>query len=150
MPYKGLPRFKTRVFQIFLFWLLLFGFVAPYSSPCSAAEDEAVKEAFEVFQNDWIAKLSQHGEFGEGKIKVEKDPQGRYRATYRAIAKDRESEVKATGDKKSPYVGVLKYEEQTYAHIADTPELARQGPFECERRVVITEIFRYTNGKWLY
>ena len=130
--------------------LVLLGILA--MTPCLgvAADDEEVKKAFDVFQNDWIAKLNQHGEVGEDKIKVERDPQGRYRASYRAIAKDRQCEVKATGDKASPYVGVLKYEEQTFVSTADTPELARLGPFTCEKEVAVSEIFRYSKGKWLY
>ena len=141
---------RSKGFQCLLFCLVLFGLVAMNFPPCSAADDEAVKKAFEVFQSDWIVKLNHHGQFGTDKIKVEKDPQGRYCATYRVIAKDTESEVKATGDKASPYVGVLKYEEHTYASCADSPELAKQGPFECERQRAITEIFRYSGGKWHY
>ncbi|MCU0572773.1 MAG: hypothetical protein MUF52_13950 [Syntrophobacteraceae bacterium] len=134
----------------FVLCFVLLGILA--MTPCLgvAADDEEVKKAFDVFQNDWIAKLNQHGEVGEDKIKVERDPQGRYRASYRAIARDRQYEVKATGDKNSPYVGVLKYEEQTFVSTADTPELARLGPFACEKEVVISEIFRYSKGKWLY
>jgi hypothetical protein len=150
MHQKNVPTVRPKGFQCFLFCLALFGIVALYFSPCSAADDEAVKKAFEVFQNDWIAKMNHHGEFGKDKIKVEKDSQGRYCAVYRLIAKDTESEVKPTGDKASPYVGVLKYEEQTYANRADSPELAKQGPFECEKQVLVTEIFRYAGGKWLY
>jgi hypothetical protein len=94
--------------------------------------------------------MNHHGRFGVENIKVEKDLQGLYCATYRVIARDTEREVKATGDKASPYVGVLKYEEHTYASHAGSAELAQQGPFECEKQVVVTEIFRYSCGKWQY
>jgi hypothetical protein len=150
MHYEDLSTVKPKGFKIFLCCLVLFGIVALYFSPCSAADDEAVKKAFEVFQLDWIAKMNKHGDFGMEKIKVEKDSQGRYCAVYRVIAKDTESEVKPTGDKASPYVGVLKYEEHTFANHADSPELAKKGPFECEKQVLVTEIFRYAGGKWIY
>lgn len=140
----------SQGFQCLLFCLVLFGIVAMSFPPCSAGDDEAVKKAFEVFQSDWIVKMNHHGRFGTDKIKVEKDSQGRYYATYRVIAEDMESEVKATGNKASPYVGVLKYEVHTYASHADSPELAKQGPFEVERQVSVTEIFRYSGGKWHY
>jgi hypothetical protein len=56
--------------------------------------------------------------------------------------------VKATGDQASPCVGVLKSEKHTYASHGDSPELAKQGAFECVRQVAITEIFRYFRRKY--
>jgi hypothetical protein len=138
-------------FHCFVAALLLLGWVALNPQRCFAADDEAaVKKAFEVFQGEWLNNLNRHGDYGLEKLKVEKEAQGRYTAVYRVLTESVESEVKATGDKRSPYVGVLKYEEQTYASHADTPELAKEGPFQCERTVVVTEIFPYSRGKWLY
>jgi len=150
MSQSRLAKGKSLGLLCPVFGLMLFMMVVMQVSLCSAADDEAVRKAFDVFQSDWIAKMNHHGQFGADKIKVEKDPQGLYRATYRVIAQNPESEVKATGDKGSPYIVVLKYEEHTYACLADSPELAQQGPFECEKQVVVTEIFRYSRGKWLY
>lgn len=131
--------------------VLILGCVALNPQRCFAAADEAaVKKAFEVFQEEWLNKLNRHGDYGLEKLKVEKDSQGRDTALYRVLTKSLESEVKATGDKRSPYIGVLKYEEQTFASHADTQEMAKQGPFECERIVVVTEVFRYSNGEWLH
>lgn len=141
---------RSGLSTVLVFSFLFFGILVMTPFLGHAADEEEVRKAFEAFQNDWIAKLSQHGEIGEDKIKVEKDPQGRYRASYRTIGKDRHSEVKATGDKNSPYVGVLKYEEKTFVSTGDTPELAKSGPFTCEKEVVVSEIFRYSKGKWLY
>jgi hypothetical protein len=137
--------------RFLLLVLLLFGCAAMSPTRSFAADDQAaVTKAFEVFQQEWLIKLNQHGDYGWEKIKVEQDAEGRHCASYRILTKGLESEVKATGDKGSPYVGVLKYEEQTYASRAATPDLARQGPFECEKALVVTEIFRYSGGKWLY
>jgi hypothetical protein len=142
---------RPRGLYFFPIVLLLFACVALSPARCFAAEDQAaVTKAFEVFQQEWLIKLNQHGDYGWEKIKMETDSQGRHCASYRILTKGLESEVKATGDKGSPYVGVLKYEEQTYASRADTPDLAKQGPFECEKALVVTEIFRYSGGKWLY
>jgi hypothetical protein len=121
------------------------------SVPASQASDEMeAKQSFEVFKEAWLGKLNQHGEYGWEKIKVEQESQDSCAARYKIITRATDSEVKATGDKLTPFVGILKYEEQTYICRASTSELAKQGPFTCEREVVITEIFRYANGKWLY
>jgi hypothetical protein len=150
MLQASLSTFRSKGSQLSLFCLLLFGMLAMGSPPCSAADEEAVKKAFEVFRTDWIVKMNQHGQFGRDKIKVEEDAEGRYCATYRVIAEDMKSEVKATGEKASPYIGVFKYEVHTYASHAESPELAKQGPFEVQRQVAVTEIFRYSGGKWHY
>ena len=139
-------------------WLkvLVCGFLAlvccaVLSAPACQANDEMeAKQSFEVFKEAWLGKLNQHGEYGWEKIKVEKDSQDSYTARYKIITRATDSEVKATGDKLTPFVGILKYEEQTYSSRGSTSELAKQGPFASEREVVITEIFRYANGKWLY
>ena len=118
-----------------LAWVVVLGFALLVFQGHTgwAADDDAqqAKSSFEVF-------------------KVEKDPQGQYVATYRLIAPAEGSEVKATGDKFSPFVGLMKYEEQTFQSRADTPELAKKGPFKCEKEVIITEIFRYSKGKWVF
>ena len=143
---------KPRSFLFFLLALLLLSGEGAMISRVLAAEDQldAVKKAFEVFQDDWIQKVQAEGNWGEDKNTVEADPQGGYRASYRKVSEAREMEVKPTDDKKSPYVGVLRYEEQLYSSHGETPELAKQGPFECVKRVVVTEIFRYSEGKWVY
>jgi hypothetical protein len=116
-----------------------------------ATDDEtAARTSFVEFEKEWLKKVTVNGEYGQQNIKVEKDEQGRYCARYRIIAPGEDSEVKPTGVKASPFVGVLHYEEQTFASHADTPELAKQGPFENEKGILFTEIFRYSNGKWVF
>jgi hypothetical protein len=141
----------SGLLKVFLRALLALVVCAVFAAPiCHASEENEARQSFDVFKDMWLAKLNQHGEYGWEKIKVEKDSQGSYTARYKIITRATDSEVKSTGDKLTPFVGVLKYEEQTYSSSASTSELARQGPFATEREVVITEIFRYANGKWMY
>jgi len=137
-----------------LAWVVVLGFALLVFQDHTgwAADDDAqqAKSSFEVFKVEWMKKVNGYGDYGEHNVKVEKDPQGQYVATYRLIAPAEGSEVKATGDKFSPFVGLMKYEEQTFQSRADTPELAKKGPFKCEKEVIITEIFRYSKGKWVF
>jgi len=107
---------------------------AKQTSKCSKMHGWVIEPAWRI----WLGK-NQSG----------KDSQDSYTARYKIITRATDSEVKATGDKLTPFVGILKYEEdlQQSRHYV---ELAKQGPFASEREVVITEIFRYANGKWLY
>jgi hypothetical protein len=137
--------------KIALLVLLSLTLVMAHSLLASAADDEAsARTSFVEFEKEWLKKVNSYGDYGQHNIKVEKDDQGRYCARYRIIAPSEGSEVKATGVKASPFVGVLHYEEQTYASHADTPDQARLGPFESEKDIVFTEIFRYSNGKWVF
>jgi hypothetical protein len=150
---QGLARYAHGPALRRFAWVVVLGlaFVAFYSRTCWATEDEAqAKSSFEVFQLEWMKKVNSYGDYGQHNVKVETDGQGRYVASYRLIVPAEGSEVKSTGDKASPYVGVVKYEEQTFTSRADTAELAKQGPFKVEREVIITEIFRYTKGKWVF
>jgi hypothetical protein len=143
------PRHAIR--QMVVALLLSLTLVMAYSLPGWAQEDEATaRKAFITFEAEWLKKVNFYGDYGQHNVKVEKDDQGRYCASYRVIAPAEGSEVKSTGVKASPFVGLLHYEEQTFASRADTPEQARQGPFQVEKEVLITEIFRYSNGKWVF
>ncbi|HBZ55750.1 MAG TPA: hypothetical protein DEO88_10110 [Syntrophobacteraceae bacterium] len=151
---QGLKRYSSRHTHHRLLWLVVLGFalVAFHGQIGLAADDDAqqARTSFEVFKVEWMKKVHGYGEYGEHNVKVEKDPQGQYVATYRLVVPAEGSEVKATGDKLSPFVGVMKYEEQTFVNRADTPELAKKGPFKCEKEVIISEIFRYSKGKWIF
>jgi hypothetical protein len=137
-----------------LVWVIALGFALSvfHGHTVWAADDDAqqAKSSFEVFKVEWMKKVHSYSDYGEHNVKVEKDPGGQYVATYRIVAPAEGSEVKATGDKFSPFVGLMKYEERTFQSRADTAELAKQGPFKCEKEVIITEIFRYSKGKWVF
>jgi hypothetical protein len=133
---------------IYLFiGLLCFG-------PCLAfaSEDAGVKESFKAFQKFWIKTLSTRGTYGPEYVKVEKDKsgQGMYVASYRELGETLASKIKETGQKSCPYVGVFSYEEKVYSSKGNSAKEASRGPFEYEKTVKITEIFRYGNGKWIY
>ena len=65
--------------------------------------------------------------------------------TRREIADDFETELRATGDAQSPYVGTLRYCELELS----CPEAA---PARCTpaKRSAITELFRFEAGEWRY
>jgi len=137
--------------KVFLFVLLSLTLALGNSGLALATDDAtAARTSFVEFEKEWLKKVNVHGEYGQHNVKVEKDEQGRYCARYRIIAPGEGSEVKPTGVKASPFVGVLHYEEQTFASHADTPEQAKQGPFENEKGILFTEIFRYSSGKWVF
>jgi hypothetical protein len=84
---------------------------AQRAASVSDAETEA---SFRVFAHGWLEKLRRAG-------------------AGRAIGSEFETEVRPTGNARSPWVGVLRYCERTRGSSA-----------------VVTELFRFEAGEWVY
>jgi hypothetical protein len=142
-----MPRIKECSVVFFVLALL-----CCTSSFALATDESNAKEGFQKFQHDWVNKLKEHGKYGQQNIQVSEDPdqKGKFVAKYDELKDPTETRIEKTGQKGTPYVGVLHYEKWTYACRGNTPEEAKQGPFQCELQEGITEIFRYSKGKWVY
>jgi hypothetical protein len=144
---------RMRLVQRLSIRLLLIGIAScVLSSYALALDDAQVKHSFEVFQHDWMAKLNKHGKYGPASVQVSEDPAqpGTFIAKYEDLSEPTGSEVKKTGQKATPYVGVLHYDKVTRVCKGKSPEEAKQGTFKAESEEGITEIFRFSNGKWMY
>lgn len=133
--------------------LIVFGLVVTFASSAFAVDDSAdVEKAFVKFQHEWIQKLNRYGNYGKKHVEVkeDKDHQGVYIASYLELSDPFEYRIKQTGQKGSPYVGVIRYRKMTYASRGKTPEEASAGNYKCEHQSIVTEIFRYSGGKWVY
>lgn len=137
---------------VYMLALVMVGAMA--GSALAAGQDAAqVKKQFLSFQLEWFKKLNQNGSYGPQHIVVTEDnsqPRKLYIARYRVLTGMKSYRVKQTGQKASPYVGVLRYEKVTVCCKGHTPEEAKKGPFQSERVSAVTEIFRYSHGKWVY
>ena len=145
--------------QLDLRWLfnfsiivLMCGLVISFSSFALAIEDSDVEKAFVKFQHDWIEKLNHYGKYGKKNVEVKEDQdhKGTYVASYLELSDPFEYRIKKTGQKGSPYVGVIRYKKMEYSSRGKTPEEASNGNFECKRQLTVTEIFRFSGGKWVY
>jgi hypothetical protein len=58
--------------------------------------------------------------------------------------------VKKTDSKETPFVGILTYFEKTMRCVGKTKEEALKGPFQPSDSKQVSEIFRFTKGKWMY
>jgi len=132
--------------------MLVCGLVISFSPYALAIEDADVEKAFVKFQREWIEKLNHHGKYGRNHIEVKQaqDQKGGYIASYLELSDPFEYRVKKTGQKGSPYVGVMRYKRMEYSSTGKTREEASNGNFECKRQLTVTEIFRFSGGKWVY
>lgn len=136
-------------------YLLALVVVGAMAGSAWAKDPEAaqVEKQFLAFQLNWFKKLNKNGSYGPQHIVMTEDnsqPRKIYIARYRVLTGMKSYKIKPTGQKASPYVGVLRYEKVTVCCKGYTPAEARKGPFKSERVASVTEIFRYSHGKWVY
>jgi hypothetical protein len=89
--------------------------------PAATAHDPAVEASFRAFATVWLEKMRKAG--------AAKNAPGGPRLIRAAF----ETELKPTGSQQAPWVGLLRYCEQTSS-----------------KSTVVTEIFRFQAGKWVY
>jgi hypothetical protein len=121
------------------------------SLPSLAAitQDHALA-SFETFTVDWMTKLAQTEEFQRTqRMQVSQASEG-FTAEYIAYLPDRYIVVKKTASKDTPFVGILTYYEKVLRCVGKTKEEATKGPFNQADVRQVSEIFRFTKGKWVY
>lgn len=122
----------------------------PSPPPLAALVSEDVAlEAFDAFTIEWMKKLKQTEEFRRTQARISQLPDG-FSAEYTGYLPHRYIHVKKTEATDTPYVGILTYYERTFRCNAKTKDEAVKGPFEQTETTQVSEIFRFTKGKWVY
>ncbi len=112
-------------------------------------EDEALA-SFDAFTVDWMEKLRQTEDFQRTeRMKIAESSEG-FSAEYHGYLSHRYIVVKKTSSKDTPFVGILTYYQQTLRCVGKTREEAVRGPFQQAGTSQVSEIFRFTKGKWHY
>ena len=89
--------------------------------PAATTHDPKVEASFRAFASTWLEKMRKAG--------AAKNAPGGFRTIRDAF----ETELRPTGNKQAPWVGLLRYCEQT-----------------ASKSTIVTEIFRFQAGKWQY
>jgi len=112
--------------------------------------EEAVQTSFDAFTIVWMKKLSDTEEFHRTQgVQVSQSSEG-FAAEYVGYFPHRYIIVKKTDSKETPFVGILTYFEKTMRCVGKTKEEALKGPFQETNSQQVSEIFRFTKGKWIY
>ena len=85
--------------------------------------------------------------FKRGEIICNKIKDG-FVAEYRDLSDHHETQIKKTTNKRSPFIGILKYKELKYMNQAPTQDQAMAGPFKAVSEQSVTELFIYMNNRW--
>jgi len=107
-------------------------------------QESSAFRAFGKFAKSWMADMEKREQRNRARPTVEKRG-AQSVASYTGYAPEWDVEVHATGDATSPYVGVLRYQEQNYTCKDKTTRACRISSF-----TPVTEVFPYRNGAWKY
>jgi hypothetical protein len=109
-----------------------------------SGQDAGAFRTFGKFAKSWMAEMEQREQTNRARPTIEENGKQRF-ATYTGYAPEWNVEVHATGDRTSPWVGVLHYEEQTF-----TCRDATTRACSISRLTPVTEVFPYRDGSWKY
>jgi hypothetical protein len=138
--------FSIRLVRTALSSVLLLGCAAAWANPPAAIPNtdpahQRAERSFNEFAEGWMQKMA----------RVESDNRARPKlaangnATYRGYADEFQIELKPTGSKTAPWVGILRYNEMLYTCLDRVAKSCSPG-----RATRVTEIFRFQGGKWVY
>ena len=116
----------------------------PAAIPKTDPAHQRAERSFNEFAAGWMQKMERLETANRAKPKLE-SMGGATIASYRGYAEDFKIELKPTGSKAAPWVGILRYHEMQFSCAGKTA--TRCSPSKTTR---VTEIFRFQGGKWIY
>jgi hypothetical protein len=110
----------------------------------AASDQPGVDKRFEAFCKDWLKTVNN---FAAKKMQYKKVDRG-FIAEYDGYSDTVSTRVKIADPVKKTYVGILTYNEVKFQNHGQTPDAAKQGPFDVVSQSPVTAIFMYRNGEW--
>jgi hypothetical protein len=149
MKHFSLPG-RQPLWLIFVFAALLLPLFV--HSPALAGEvvPPAIQTSFEGFSKNWMARLEQINQQNLQGVKPEAAANNRVVGRYICYGPDCIREVRGTDSKATPYVGILRYPQKVMEKEGDTLQKMKEHPGTQASEIQVTEIFRYTKGRWVY
>lgn len=144
------PSKRPPLWLLFVFAVLL---LPPFvHSPALAGEvvPPAILTSFEGFSKNWMARLEQVNQQNLQGVKPEAAANDRVVGRYICYGPDCIREVRNTDSKATPYVGIIRYPQKVMEKEGDTLQQMKEHPGTQASEIQVTEIFRYTKGRWVY
>lgn len=127
--------------------LLLFSSLSLAGPPAAISEDDSHQRtlrSFKSFASSWMDKMERVERRNRTSPEIRPSGAGKL-VTYKGYGGDFKIEIKQTGYAKAPFVGLLRYTEQTFTCTDERATRCR-----IASTVPVTEIFRFQNGRWVY
>lgn len=124
--------------------------VPGYETADERAAGVRARLSFEMFTRLWMKKLMAAEQFQKNERLTVTETADGVVAEYAGYLPDRDTTVKATTSAVTPFIGILRYYRTTMRSVGKTKRQAVRGPFEQADKNRVSEIFRYTEGEWVY
>jgi hypothetical protein len=119
-----------------------------FASEAPKQIDPAVQAEFDTFTKNYLDKIRNNMCDTASARKLTKNSDG-FVGTYSEVdAESRTIQVKTSSSKACPFIGVMRYKERHYSCEGGNKSQAAQGPCNVVKVSGMTEIFRYSDGKW--
>ena len=109
-----------------------------------------VATSFDKFTRSWMSRLEQVNQQNSRALKPEPAEGGRVRGRYTSYGPDYVREIRPTGSKATPYVGIIRYPQKVVEKEGETLQKMKEHQGVPTSEIQVTEIFRYTGGRWVY
>ena len=116
----------------------------PAAIPNPDPAHQRAERSFDEFARGWMQKMERLETANRAKPAFSSQS-GASVASYRGYEDGYEIELKPTGSKTAPWVGILRYHELTF--LCADKSTASCNP---SKKMRVTEIFRFQGGKWVY
>lgn len=110
---------------------------------------ERAAGSFQAFCQEWMQKLAARERDNKQKIKWENGAEGT-RGEYVGYSQEHTCQMRDYTNPESVPVGIITYREYRYQQTGATSEEAMKNEPRAVEAIEVTEIFRYTAGKWVY
>lgn len=120
------------------------------SSLAGEAVPPSILTSFENFSKGWMSRLEQVNQQNSRDLKPAPAANGRLVGRYVCYGPDCVREVRGTDSKATPYVGIIRYAQKVMEKEGETPQKMKDHPGVPTSEIQVTEIFRYTGGRWVY
>ena len=116
--------------------------------PALGADEQTAYKSFQEFSRQWMARLAEISDQNSRKARPSRGATDE-QARYVCYGPDCEIWIKKTDSRQTPYVGFIRYPEKHFLKNGDRVEQTDAGD-TLLTTFPVTEIFRFSAGRWIY
>jgi hypothetical protein len=110
-----------------------------------------IELSFEKFAKTWMNKLENISKANSKTIGIKPSTaDGVYSGRYICYGPECQTSIKKTDSTETPYVGLIRYSEKQILKKGPTRQDAMNDPGTAVEETSVTEIFRFSKGRWIY
>lgn len=110
-----------------------------------------IEQSFEQFAKTWMAKLENINKINSKTVSLKPSAaDGVYSGKYVCYGPECQTSIKKTDSAETPYIGLIRYSEKQILKKGTSKQDAMSDPGTAIEETPVTEIFRFSKGRWVY